>query len=246
MEYLRNKVRDVKQNLTSRGRRLGGDKRGPHGPRRPLFVAVGVIILLALVAVAIIGGHAVVSPQSSRSASVVLHAPSDLSVSGTSDDHVVLSWQPATPTPVGYRVYRAVGLHGSYSIIGTVNAADVNTYTDSTGFMPGETYAYTVTAFDRQGESTPTQPVMAVVLAPPGPSPTIVVPTPLPTFVAVTPPTLTAIARLPQTSSTPQSAVAVSSASSGTITGAPPSATPSVHATPSASGAATSVATRQP
>ena len=56
-------------------------------------------------------------------------------------------------------------------------------------------YASTVTAFDRQGQSAPVGPIIALVLGAPGPTPTVAVPAPLPTFAAPLPPTLTALAR---------------------------------------------------
>jgi hypothetical protein len=102
---------------------------------------------------------------------------------------VLLSWQPSQPPPVGYRIYRATGRHGAYAIVGAVMGPDMDTFTDSSDLLPGTTYAYTVTAFDRHGESSPVGPIVALVLGASGPTPTVAVPAPLPTFGAPTSPT---------------------------------------------------------
>ena len=69
--------------------------------------------------------------------------------------------------------------------------------------MPETTYASTVTAFDRQGQSVPVGPIIALVLGAPGPTPTVAVPAPLPTFAGPLPPTLTAHARSSRQGQTP-------------------------------------------
>jgi hypothetical protein len=56
--------------------------------------------------------------------------------------------------------------------------------------MPGTTDAYTVTAFDRHGQSAPVGPIIALVLGAPGPTPTVAVPAALPTFAAPPSPNL--------------------------------------------------------
>jgi hypothetical protein len=122
-----------------------------------------------------------------------LNPPTDLYASGTSNGTVLLSWQPSKPPPVGYRIYRTTGRHGRYTIVGAVMGPDTDTFADGSDLLPGTTYAYTVTAFDRQGQSAPAGPVIALVLN--APTPTVAVPAPLPTFAAPTSPTLTAIAQ---------------------------------------------------
>src|SRR5919199_5561545 len=170
--------------------------------------AEGVIVCSAVVvglAVLVILSKAQVSAGTSPAASrpTALHPPTDLSVFGRGDGAVVLSWQPPQPPPVGYRIYRATGRHGRYTIVGEVTAPDMDTFTDSSDLLPGTTYAYTVTAFDRQGQSAPVGPIIALVLGAPGPTPTVAVPAPLPTFAAPQPPTLTALARSSRQVQTP-------------------------------------------
>src|SRR5438105_8264393 len=140
-------------------------------------VVVGLAVIVAL-SQAQVGASA--TPAASRH--TALHPPTDLSVFGRGDGAVVLSWQPPQPPPVGYRIYRATGRHGRYTIVGEVTAPDMDTFTDSSDLLPGTTYAYTVTAFDRHGESSPVGPIMALVLGASRPTPTVAVPAPLPTF----------------------------------------------------------------
>jgi hypothetical protein len=179
-----------------------------------------------------------------------LHPPTDLSVFGRGDGAVVLSWQPPQPPPVGYRIYRATGRHGRYTIVGEVTAPDMDTFTDSSDLLPGTTYAYTVTAFDRQGQSVPVGPIIALVLGAPGPPPTVEVPAPLPTFAAPTSPTLMAIARSSGQvrTSKPRSGTLVGP---GATTGADAPAGAAVSLTPVPTvvlpvGTGTRPATRQP
>jgi hypothetical protein len=160
---------------------------------------VGLAVLVVLTMARVSAGTSPAAPQHSA-----LHPPMNLSVVGRGDGAVVLSWQPPEPPPVGYRIYRATGRHGRYTIVGAVMAPDMDTFTDSSDLLPGATYAYTVTAFDRQGQSAPVGPIIALVLGPPGPTPTVAVPAPLPTFAAPMPATLTAIARSSRQVQTPQ------------------------------------------
>jgi Fibronectin type III domain len=168
---------------------LRRDKRAER-----LIMCVGVVLGLALIVV-IANVLAGAGPSQAAPRRATLSRPAVLYASGTSDGAVLLSWQPSQPPPVGYRIYRATGRHGPYTILGEVMAPDMDTFTDSSDLMPGTTYAYTVTAFDRQGESAPVGPIIALVLSTPAPTPTVAGPTPLPTFAAPTSPTLTAIAR---------------------------------------------------
>jgi Fibronectin type III domain len=158
-------------------------------------VVVGLVVIVVLSQAQVGAGAAPAAPR--------LHPPTDLSVFGRGDGAVVLSWQPPRPPPVGYRIYRATGRHGRYTIVGEVTAPDMDTFTDSSDLMPGTTYAYTVTAFDRQGQSAPVGPIIALVLGAPGPTPTVAVPAPLPTFAAPASPTFTALARSSRQVQTP-------------------------------------------
>jgi hypothetical protein len=158
-----------------------------------ILLVLVVAIMLGLVAVSV-NAAAKVGSQGVQGARRPLQPPTALYASGTSDGAVLLSWQPSQPPPVGYRIYRATGRHGRYTIVGAVMAPDMDTFTDSSDLLPGTTYAYTVTAFDRQGQSAPVGPIIALVLGAPGPTLTVAVPAPLPTFAAPTSPTLTAIA----------------------------------------------------
>jgi hypothetical protein len=190
-------------NQDYRGERTGDAGRpavaGHAGGGRPRHVAlrggwIGVVLGIAvIVAISnVLAGTGALQAAPRRTA---LNPPTDLYASGTSDGAVLLSWQPSKPPPVGYRIYRATGRHGRYTIVGAVMAPDMDTFTDSSDLMPGTTYAYTVTAFDRQGQSAPVGPIIALVLSTPGPTPTVAIPAPLPTFAAPTSPTLTAITR---------------------------------------------------
>jgi Fibronectin type III domain len=200
-----------------------------------MIMCVGVVLGIAVIVVI---SNALAGASASQAAPrrTTLNPPADLYASGTSDGGVLLSWQPPQPPPVGYRIYRATGRHGPYTIVGEVMAPDMDTFTDSADLMPGTTYAYTVTAFDRQGQSAPVGPIMALVLSAPAATPSVAVPAPLPTFAAPTSPTLTAIARPSRQVKTPKPR-------SGTRAG--PGAT-SVPTVAPAGGPGTAPATRQP
>ena len=163
-----------------------------------LAVVVGLAMIVAFSQAQVGAGATPAAPRHTA-----LHPPTDLSVFGRGDGAVVLSWQPPQPPPVGYRIYRATGRHGRYTIVGEVTAPDMDTFTDSSDLLAGTTYAYTVTAFDRQGQSAPAGPISALVLGAPGPTPTMAVPAPLPTFAAPTSPTLRAPARSSGQAQTP-------------------------------------------
>ena len=191
------------RNQNQRDERPGDAERhnsmGRTGARRPqrgalLGGVIGVVLGIALIVAisTVLAGTGALQAAPRRTA---LNPPTDLYASGTSAGTVLLSWQPPQPRPVGYRIYRATGRHRSYTIVGEVMAPDMDTFTDSSDLMPGTTYAYTVTAFDRQGQSAPVGPIIALVLGAPEPTPTVAVPAPLPTFAAPLPPTLTSIAR---------------------------------------------------
>jgi hypothetical protein len=154
-----------------------------------LIVCAGVVVGLAVIVV-FSGPQVGAGTAPTAPGHTALHPPTDLFAFGRGDGAVVLSWQPSQPPPVGYRIYRATGRHGRYGIVGAVMAPNLDTFTDSSDLLPGTTYAYTVTAFDRQGQSAPAGPIIALVLGAPGPTPTVAAPAPLPTFAAPTPPTL--------------------------------------------------------
>jgi len=69
-----------------------------------------------------------------------------------------LSWTtPAEGTPTGYKIYRRMAAHEQPTLAGTVGA-DTTTFTDSTATV-GQTYLYTVTTTDADGESAESEAV---------------------------------------------------------------------------------------
>lgn len=143
---------------------------------------VVAVVLVASIVFATFGSQARAGTLHTPVRATALHPPSGLDAFGAKDGTVVLSWQPARPAPLGYRIYRATGRHGSYRIVGAVNAPDIDTFTDTTDVVAGTTYAYRVTAFNRQSESAPVGPIVAVLLSQPAPTATPGVPSPLPTL----------------------------------------------------------------
>ncbi len=150
--------------------------------RLAVLGGVIVVVLGASAVFAMFGNQARAGTSSSPPRPAALHPPSGLYVFGSKDGTVVLSWQPARPAPVGYRIYRATGRHGPYRIVGAVAAPDIDTFTDDTDIVPGTTYAYRVASFNRQGESAPVGPIVAVLLSRPAPTATPGLPPPLPTL----------------------------------------------------------------
>lgn len=145
-----------------------------------ILAIVAVLVLLAVLAFAFLS-RTKSSVLPSQSTSRALHAPANLYATGTKDGGVLLSWQPSQPDPVGYRIYRSKSRYGPYALIGAVNAPDLDTFTDNRELTPGTTYAYTVTAFDRQGESPPVGPIIVLISVPVSPSATQAIHAP-PTF----------------------------------------------------------------
>lgn len=171
----------------------GGGARGMR-----LWIAIVIVTMLLIGAAASVLVSATtnsVAPQAPQPTPGRLPSPTDLYASGTTDGAVLLSWQPVGGAAIGYRIYRASGRHGSYTIVGTVNAPDSDTFTDNQALTPGATYAYTVTAFDRQGQSRPAGPIVAVLLAAPTNTPMAATPQPPPTFQPISTAALTALAK---------------------------------------------------
>ena len=183
------------------GSRQETARRPRRGTRGRLGVivggGVGIVLGIAIVVAIIVvqPGAGTSQATSSRSAPT---SPTALYVSLASDGGVTVSWQPSRPAPLGYRIYRAMGRNGPYTIVGTVSSPDMDTFTDINDLMVGATYAYTVTAYNSRSESAPTGPILVLVMPPKAPSPTVGLPTPLPTFAPVTSATLTASAGAPK------------------------------------------------
>lgn len=169
---------------------------GARGMRLWIAIIIVTMLLVGAVAAVLLSGTTNASaPQAPKFTPGPLPSPTDLYASGTTDGAVLLSWQPIGGGAIGYRIYRATGRHGPYTIVGTVNAPDIDTFTDDRDLTPGATYAYTVTAFNRQGQSRPAGPIVAVLLAAATNTPMMGVPQPPPTFQPVSPATLTALAK---------------------------------------------------
>jgi len=172
----------------------------PHGVLRPLsrlLIAAGAMILLVVVGIVVwsaTGGTNAAHVTAPVDPPSPLQPPTDVFAgnSWTTAAGLIVSWHPSQPMPVGYRIYRAMGRYGVSQIIGSVDAPDMNTFTDSRGLVPDMTYVYTVTAFDRRGESAPSAPAVAVVLPPPPTPPPTATSTPLqplPSFTVYPTPT---------------------------------------------------------
>lgn len=216
-----------------------------RGDRQRLVIG-GITVLVVVVAGVLIAlFHAPVGASQDAQQQSTPKPPTDLTAAGTSTGGtVLLSWQPPRPVPVGYHIYRAAGLHSAYALVGTVDAPNVDTFTDDTDLVIGNTYAYTVTAFTRQAESAPVGPIVVVLTAPqtavptsPPPPP----PTPLPTFAPLSQAKMTAIARIPTPVGTPLPTV-IGSPGPAAVVPAAGSATPvptanSVTAVPTANAA---------
>ncbi|CNE32205.1 chitinase [Mycobacterium tuberculosis] len=78
-----------------------------------------------------------------------LGTPGTPAVTGRSDTSLTLTWEPATGTPAGYRVYE-----GS-----AVKATVTGTTATISGLAKCETHTYTVKAYDDEGESAQSSPV---------------------------------------------------------------------------------------
>ena len=112
------------------------------------------------------------SPSSETVSAVTKPAPPPPSGTLASDGRVKsvdLQWSRSpSDEVVKYRIYRAVGDPGRFSLVGDV-PADVLTHVD-TPLQDGQTYRYQVTALDAdQLESEPTPPVTGTTKPRPGP-----------------------------------------------------------------------------
>ena len=90
-------------------------------------------------------------------------SPAVVSLSGSGQHNVVLSWSPSTGA-TGYDIYRS-SAGSAYSQIASVTDA---TYTDSsTALQPGQVYSYEVTSVNSAGvQSSPSSPVQVTIPSP--------------------------------------------------------------------------------
>ena len=90
-------------------------------------------------------------------------SPAVVSLSGSGQHNVVLSWSPSTGA-TGYDIYRS-SAGSAYSQIASVTGA---TYTDSsTALQPGQVYSYEVTSVNSAGvQSSPSSPVQVTIPSP--------------------------------------------------------------------------------
>jgi chitodextrinase len=105
-----------------------------------------------------VSGNSFVTDNLSLTAQTVstIDPPANLNATGVSDTEIHLNWDPSQTAGVtGYHVFRNSGSQP----IATVDAPTTD-YTD-TGLNPGTTYRYTVTAFDTDGESGPSNQASA-------------------------------------------------------------------------------------
>lgn len=186
-----------------------------------LLAAGAIVTLLMAPRTGSLGGQSSPTTVGLQQPALPPHPPTAFAASGGFNS-ILLSWQPPVPAPVGYRIYRAVG-PGPYTIVGEVNAPNIDTFTDDVDIVPGETYSYTATAFNRDGESAPVGPRVVLVIAPPKATATLPPAKPAPTFAPPAPLTLTAVAHGTPAPTTP---IPTSrSLAGGPGTGTPPSAT---------------------
>ncbi len=166
------------------------------GRRRVVILGLVGVLIAVIVGLAVIAAGARIlsttagKPVVSPTVQAIL-PPSNVDAVSLGPGTITISWTPSPSSVVGYRIYRASGRHGAYTIIGSVNAWGMNTFTDNSDFTPGATYDYTVTAFDHRGESAPTVPIIAAVLAAPVATPTLPVPPTLGPLLSLKPTAVT-------------------------------------------------------
>ncbi len=220
-----------------RDRRAGwgrlGDREIGGVPLVGVALALLFLLVVALALAAVPPSSPATEPRGHASSPVLATATrgapvaplADAFVAGVTDGTITVSWRAPRPLPVGYRVYRATGRYAPYTLVGTVNAPDITSFTDDQDLSPDTTYAYTVTVFDGQTESAPAGPVVAALLPAPRTTPTFTATAqpigPLPTTAPIPPRTLTAVAALPQPTNTRIAAPGASPSS-----GLPPVNTP--------------------
>lgn len=221
--------------MNEKERSLPSDE-GPETAPRARWRWRSMLLLLAAVGLAVVGVNAHSSDNHrlahKQANALGVRPPTDIYAYGANDGTVVVSWQPSHPAPVGYHIYRATGRHGPFTIVGSVNAPNMDTFSDNSNLATGLTYSYTVTAFDREGESRPAGPIVVLIVGHPPASPTIGPIAPLPTFPVIPAATVRALSR--QSSAQPTRVSVPSVGSNGTSAGQPqitPVSTPLALAT---------------
>src|SRR5207253_1829149 len=90
-------------------------------------------------------------------------APSILSATGMSSSQISLHWQDNSSNETGFKVQRASGSSGPWSLVATLGAG-ATTWSD-TGISPSTTCFYEVCAYNSKGNSSMAGPVSATTLA---------------------------------------------------------------------------------
>jgi len=79
-------------------------------------------------------------------------APANLTATAVSSSQINLTWNPVTPTPTGYRVYRGTTTGGPYATNVSGNLT-TTTFNNTTGLAANTWYYYVVRAYNTIGES---------------------------------------------------------------------------------------------
>lgn len=95
------------------------------------------------------GSIAAVSPVVGGTAP---NAPTGLTATPASSTQINLDWNPVSPTPTGYRVYRGATA-GTVTTNVSNNLGSGTTAFNNTGLTPGQTYFYAARAYNSIGES---------------------------------------------------------------------------------------------